>query len=705
MSYLKQSLGLLFVVGAFTTTSIAQTREAAWKTKADRAYSSLRYHDALQALLQGYAQLTTSGTQGDNASAVAARIADCYWLMRNYDSAYRWYSSLSGAAMADVKSKVRLSDLLATRGQYALAAKMLEGVSGYEKKGAGFSNASGLTADSADYRVQFLETINTPSYREFSPTSADGGLVWSTNIPVKGGARGVMGWDNNGYTRLMRVATLDGLAFGPTPGRSAGGSASDGAARLAPVYDLSDFEKPLRMTVPAASKDKVAAIQALASPVDIAGGLSYNQAHSAYDAKTGRFFFSANRQEKLKDRLRTVGLVTGKWTSGAVAEARFVFPDGQDHSIMHPAIHPDGTQLVFASDRKGGKGGYDLYVVSQSGTGDWSEPRTLEGANTAGHEMFPSFAPDGRLYFSSDGMAGLGCLDIYTASFQGGKVSDVRHVPYPVNSPYDDFGMALSADGKSGYFSSDRAGSDDIYSYAYEKKTVKVEGTVLSESSGSGKPGVTVILERKNDAQQFEQVAMSRTDAKGAYSFNASPGRPYRIQYIDGDRKLSQEITAPAAGASRPVADVVLKDPVKSLEKTPDSTVDADKVKGNDVKGATGGDRDRSDKEFKVFFNFNSYEVRDEDMSVLQEVSDYLKSADKTLCILSGHTDAEGSERINMRLSMRRVMAVKKKLTQLGVSASRLSTEYFGESRLARETSDRTEAMVNRRVEILLKFK
>jgi outer membrane protein OmpA-like peptidoglycan-associated protein len=705
MSYIKQSLGLLFVAGAFATTSMAQERAAAWQTQADRAYASLRYHDALQSLLQGYTRLTASGTQGEKAASVSARIADCYWLMRNYDSAYRWYAALPPSALAaDAKAKVRMADLLAIRGQYARAAQMLDGVPGYEKKGAGFRGVSGLKADSADWTVQYLESLNTPFFREFSPTLVDGGLVWSTNIPAKGGPKGVMGWDNNGYTRLMTVGSQEGLSYGPTPGRAGVASSTDASpTRLAGVYDLSDFEKPYRVTVPAASKEKVAAILALAKPLDISGGLSYNQAHSTYDAKSGQFFFSANRQEKLKGQMRTVGLVSGTLRSGAVADAKFVLPDGKDHSMMHPAIHPDGQQLVFASDRPGGRGGYDLYVVSRSGSGDWSEPRALAGANTAGNEMFPSFGPDGRLYFSSDGHAGLGCLDMYSATFQNGDVKDLRHLPYPVNSAYDDFGMAVAADGKTGFFSSDRAGSDDLYRYVFEKKSVRIDGAVKSETTGTGKPGVTVVLERRTDARQYEQEATTRTDDKGGYTFTATPGRPYRIQYIDGDRRLSQEVTAPGAGRNMKAADIVMQDKVKPVEKAPEPVVETEKEKTTAGNTGSTGAVVKNEKEYKVFFDYNSHRVRAEDMTILQEVTAALKAGDAKICILSGHTDADGDDEGNMELSMRRASAVKQKLTRMGIAASRIRIEYYGKSRLVSETSDRAEALVNRRVEIILK--
>jgi outer membrane protein OmpA-like peptidoglycan-associated protein len=135
--------------------------------------------------------------------------------------------------------------------------------------------------------------------------------------------------------------------------------------------------------------------------------------------------------------------------------------------VVHPALSADGMELIFSSDMPGGIGGMDLYTVNRS-SGTWSTPVNLgPKVNTKGNEIFPFIHPDGYLFYSSDGLAGKGGLDIFvTAPDAEGNYADVQHLESPFNSSRDDLGMIVSADGTSGYLASDRKptkGKDDLY--------------------------------------------------------------------------------------------------------------------------------------------------------------------------------------------------------------------------------------------------
>jgi len=137
-----------------------------------------------------------------------------------------------------------------------------------------------------------------------------------------------------------------------------------------------------------------------------------------------------------------------------------------DYNLIHPATNFDGTILVFSSNMPGGKGGYDLYISLQDHLGHWSKPRNLGATvNTEGNEVFPSFFKDEWLLFSSDGRAGQGGLDIYRSRWEEDlfRYSASTPLDSSINSRYDDFGISLNDDGLSGYFGSDRNGSEQIY--------------------------------------------------------------------------------------------------------------------------------------------------------------------------------------------------------------------------------------------------
>jgi outer membrane protein OmpA-like peptidoglycan-associated protein len=686
MSYLKHTLRAQLIISSVIACAHVHAQAPARQSKAESAFASLRYSDAVRYFKDEHRDASGSEKQ----AAIAARIADCYWLMRNYDSAYHWYGTLPAQAMqSNVKAKVRMSDLLATRGDYGQAAKMLEGLPGYAQKAAGFKNVGALKADAADWNIQYLESVNTPQFREFSPALTGTGLIWSTNLPVKGGSKGVMGWDNQRYTGLMVAADRAALTAGAVPaaGASLVSKTSSGSTkRLAENYDLADFERSRRVVVPADLKDQVAKILKVANPVNIVGGLSYNQAHAGFHVSSGQLYFSANRQEKLKNKTRTVGIAASSLQSAVANDVKFIFADGGDHSLMHPAIHADGSTLVFASDKPGGSGGFDLYVSTRSTEGVWSDPRPLTSLNTEGNELFPSFGQNGKLYFSSDARQGLGCLDIYSADFSSGTAKNVTHLSYPVNSAYDDFGMTVSQDGKMGYFTSDRLGSDDIYQFSFEEKKTKVSGVVKSEQSNGGKQGVEVVLDEKTPNGDFQQKAAAKTDQKGEFAFDVKPGRDYRVSFIDGDKKVSKNISPDMLkNTTLKLDEMVVHDAPPPAPTTPQPSEPAVAPEPTS---------------FKLNFDFNAAVVRMSDYEVLAKVKTAMDADGSLICNLSGHADAAGSASYNLGLSRKRANAVKTYLVSIGMKGSRIKTEYFGSTKLILVTDDRDEAEVNRRVEI-----
>ncbi len=133
------------------------------------------------------------------------------------------------------------------------------------------------------------------------------------------------------------------------------------------------------------------------------------------------------------------------------------------------SINCDGDLLYFASNRKGGFGGTDIWKSHRLADNKWSEPVNLgDQINTAGDEEAPFITNDGQtLYFSSTGHAGLGEQDIFMSRLIGENVwSHPVNLGIPVNSSYRELGFFLSSDSKTGYFASDRAGGAggmDIY--------------------------------------------------------------------------------------------------------------------------------------------------------------------------------------------------------------------------------------------------
>jgi len=204
--------------------------------------------------------------------------------------------------------------------------------------------------------------------------------------------------------------------------------------------------------------------------------------------------------------------------------------NNDDYSVMHPTISADGNALYFASDMPGGYGETDIYVSYRVGS-SWGDPENLgSDINSEGRDQFPFIADDGILYYASDGLAGLGGLDIFKSTLIDGNWAAPKNMGAPVNSNADDFGMIMETASRSGYFTSRRAGGsglDDIYSF---RKTdcITLGGSVIDEASGDAVANARVIIKDEDGATVYEEDADSNglfttcLDAENKYTITAS---------------------------------------------------------------------------------------------------------------------------------------------------------------------------------------
>jgi outer membrane protein OmpA-like peptidoglycan-associated protein len=204
---------------------------------------------------------------------------------------------------------------------------------------------------------------------------------------------------------------------------------------------------------------------------------------------------------------------------GAVENLPFNLSDG--HHNFHPAIHPNGDVIIFASDRPGGYGGVDLYMVQREG-GKWTKPINLgPEINSEGDELFPTFNKEGNVFFASDGHIGYGGLDLYTADYKDNRWQHVNNMGTGINSSKDDFAIVWDPATSSGYFTSNRnvATGDDIYSFS---RTPGINGQIFDGMSREALAGSIV---RLRDVNGNEKIII--TDGVGQFSEPCKPNSGY----------------------------------------------------------------------------------------------------------------------------------------------------------------------------------
>jgi outer membrane protein OmpA-like peptidoglycan-associated protein len=139
--------------------------------------------------------------------------------------------------------------------------------------------------------------------------------------------------------------------------------------------------------------------------------------------------------------------------------------NSDEFSCAHPTLSSDGNKLYFSSDRPGGQGGMDIWMISKNGE-SWGQPVNMGAEiNSSGHDVFPFIHTSGNLFFASNGHGGKGGLDLFMVNTLI-EDTEVKNIGEPFNSEKDDLGFILSPDGKAGYFASSRdggVGKDDIY--------------------------------------------------------------------------------------------------------------------------------------------------------------------------------------------------------------------------------------------------
>jgi outer membrane protein OmpA-like peptidoglycan-associated protein/tetratricopeptide (TPR) repeat protein len=315
-------------------------------------------------------------------------------------------------------------------------------------------------------------------------------------------------------------------------------------------------------------------------------------------------------------------------------------------AYAHPAVSPDGQWLYFSSNMPGGMGGYDIWRVRLTTSGVGGVENVGSPINTPGDELFPTFRPNGDLYFSSDGHEGMGGLDIYIARQQGNGYT-ISHPGFPLNSQGDDFGMTFEGMKNQGFFSSNRGdgkGWDHIYSFYNPEIIQTVKGWVYEQ-----------------DGYELTQAVVYMV---------GNDGTNLKLS-VKGDGSFTQEIKAGVdyvlLGTCKGFLnhqEHIKVEPVKKSEEYvlqfPLASITAPVLIDN------------------IFYDFDKATLRPESAAALDQLVALLKENPNVTIELSAHTDYKGSSEYNKRLSQRRAESVVKYLAEHGIENDRLTPVGYG---------------------------
>ncbi|UKN01006.1 OmpA family protein [Paracrocinitomix mangrovi] len=352
----------------------------------------------------------------------------------------------------------------------------------------------------------------------------------------------------------------------------------------------------------------------------------------------------------------------------------------KDHdttNVGHPCVSPDGLTLIFASNMAGGYGGLDLWYSTYDKRNDeWSLPVNLgEDINTAGNDCFPTWGPDDKLYYASNGMVGLGGLDIYRADRVGEELKweKPKNLGYPMNSCMDDYHIIYTEKGKieRGYISSNRNGSkkgangensQDIWDFYLPPVLVDLDIIVKNLETGEAIPDAKVVIVGSGG----ENYVMN-TDPSGRITMSEKPdgtryiepGGTWTIEVEGVPKKYfsaSDNFSTEGIEVNRRIIRELKVMPEKEVIRLPEVRYDLGK--------ATLQVNDSVNSKDSLNFLYD------------------LMVANPTIIVqLMAHTDSRGSDAANLDLSQRRAdSCVAYLVNEKGLDPARLVPKGMGET-------------------------
>ncbi|TGD80430.1 OmpA family protein [Hymenobacter wooponensis] len=355
-----------------------------------------------------------------------------------------------------------------------------------------------------------------------------------------------------------------------------------------------------------------------------------------------------------------------------------------------PTLSADGRTLYFTSTRRGGKGQEDIYVTTLDAQGNWTAARNLgEPVNTAGKDMAPFIHASGTtLYYVTDGLVGMGGLDIYRCELQApNKWGMPANLGYPLNTFENEASLFISSDNRRGFCSRSRAAEPGVKQERdrpVELFGFEVPEIIRARETSTYTQGRVFDAVTKKPIQADVQLYDLNTDElvqyvgsdaeNGEYTVVLNEGRQYAM-YAAADKYLMKSLSFDYSDkrAFDPLTLDIYLEPVRA---------------------------GRSIVLNNLFFDTKEYELKPKSRTELNRLIAFMKQYPDIQVEISGHTDDVGSDDDNLSLSQNRAKSVYTYLVGQGVKADRLRFKGYGETKPLMPNDSDLHRQQNRRIEL-----
>jgi hypothetical protein len=642
---------LTISVALLSTTSLLFAQPEKELEKANEMYKNFSYVDAIKI----YERIAQKGFVNQE---MLQSLGNAYYYNAEYKKALPWYEQLFQEGKYKVKPEYyyRYAQTLKSVGDYTQSDKMMAKF--VELTNANDTRAA-LFEENKDYQTVIKNnsgrfqlnnaSINTEN-SEYGTAFYGDKIVFAGATDARKAKHGVSQWTGESFYDLYEAEHFDQKLGNRKPFSSS-------------------VNTQFNESTPVFTKD---------------GNTMYFTRNNYVNKKLG----SDIENTILLKILRATKDKNGNW--GDIVEVPF---NSDQYNVAHPALSPDEKYLYFASDMPGSFGNSDIFRVEILGDNQYGTPENLGNIiNTAGRESFPYISKDNVLYYSSDGIPGLGGLDIFAVKFNtDGSTSKPVNIGMPGNSADDDFCFVFNSDSKIGFLTSNRPGGkgkDDIYSFHEDKPLLfscqkNIKGIVKDAKTKAIIANAKVILSDK----VMKEVSTDQSKTDGTFTFEKVNCNDSHY-YLRGEKEKYEtaEVNV-TVGKDEVVYEILLNPREVAIKKG------MDLAKVFEIK--------------EIKFDYNKADIRPDAAVELTKIVEVMREYPKMKIDIRSHTDSRGADSYTLNLSDRRAKATLEWIVKQGIDRKRLKAKGYGETRLVNGCSNgvpctEEEHQENRRSEFIV---